>query len=279
MMSGSEILQKSADNYQPLGHLDPQGFRDNITFTTFPAPADLVPFVNHFWTISWERTGKQPYISEQLLHQPFVDVFISNDEAGVQCTFRNKKEYRAEGRGRIIGARLHPGAFHAFWHWSMSNLHDQNIALERVFPEVTQMFQDTILSQPDDEALASLAELLRSKNPQPDSNIELVSSILAIIEEEHLQTVSSVAKRIAKSERWLQQLFQEYVGVGIKWVLQRNKLIEAASVIREKGSPNWAALAYDLGYSSQQHFISDFKKVTGWTPRQYKIQINQSSLN
>jgi AraC-like DNA-binding protein len=29
-------------------------------------------------------------------------------------------------------------------------------------------------------------------------------------------------------------------------------------------------MAYDLGYSSQQHFITDFKQVLGQTPVQYK---------
>ena len=37
--------------------------------------------------------------------------------------------------------------------------------------------------------------------------------------------------------------------------------------------PDWAALAYDLGYSSQQHFITNFKRVLGKTPVQYKKEL------
>jgi AraC-like DNA-binding protein len=33
--------------------------------------------------------------------------------------------------------------------------------------------------------------------------------------------------------------------------------------------PNWADLAYELGYSSQQHFITQFRQVLGKTPVQY----------
>ena len=73
--------------------------------------------------------------------------------------------------------------------------------------------------------------------------------------------------------RSIQQLFSEYVGVGLKWLLQRDKLLEAAQYIRENNKPDWAALGYDLGYSSQQHFITDFKRVLGKTPVQYKKEL------
>jgi AraC-like DNA-binding protein len=82
--------------------------------------------------------------------------------------------------------------------------------------------------------------------------------------------VAAVAKAYGRSERWLQQLFRDYVGVGLKWLLQRHKLLAAAELIRETDRPNWAAIAYELGYSSQQHFIRDFKQVLGKTPVQYK---------
>jgi len=38
--------------------------------------------------------------------------------------------------------------------------------------------------------------------------------------------------------------------------------------------PNYAAIAYDLGYSSQQHFISAFKQVLGKTPLQYRKELS-----
>lgn len=38
----------------------------------------------------------------------------------------------------------------------------------------------------------------------------------------------------------------------------------------ETSEPDWTAIAYDLGYSSQQHFITDFRTVLGVTPVQYE---------
>ena len=148
-------------------------------------------------------------------------------------------------RGHIIGVRFKPGAFHAFWHWSMAGLRDTTIALERIFPEANKKFIEETLALSDNEAVQALATLLLTKNPQPDPNIAIVNEIIATIETENLQTVKDVAKSINKSERWLQQLFQEYVDIGIKWLLQRNKLLEAAKTIRETEDPDWTAMAYN----------------------------------
>jgi AraC-like DNA-binding protein len=39
--------------------------------------------------------------------------------------------------------------------------------------------------------------------------------------------------------------------------------------------PN-GSTTHELGYSSQGHFITDFKQVTGKTPRQYKKDVTQN---
>ena len=52
--------------------------------------------------------------------------------------------------------------------------------------------------------------------------------------------------------------------------MQRKRLIAAAAQIRDSDAPDWIGIAYDLGYSSQQHFITDFTTVLGATPVQYK---------
>ncbi|MCG7216450.1 helix-turn-helix domain-containing protein [Paenibacillus mucilaginosus] len=273
-MSTITVLQKSADIYQTGGKLDPSGFERHINFETYVPPVCLTPFVNHFWTIRWNIATGQPYISEQVMHRPYVDVYLSAHESGIQCSFRDKRDYEAADNGRIIGARFKPGAFHAFWRRSLAGLHNETIPLQNVFTEADQAFIENTLSLQDDAAVGALAELLQAQSPQYDPNIETINRIITAIETDRLQTVGDVAEWVGKSERWLQQLFQDYVGIGIKWQLQRNKLLTAAKFIRECDNPDWADIAYDLGYSSQQHFITDFKRVLGETPLQYKKKLS-----
>ncbi len=265
----NDVLQKSAGNYEPRGRLDPLGFERHVRFDTYLPPADLVPFLEHFWTIHWDLAGAA-YHSDEVMHRPYVDVFISREQSGIQGTFRGKRTYVAAGSGRIVGVRFRPGAFHAFWSGRLADLQDRILDLQEVFPAIDRPYIEHVSSLDDDTALHRLLALLRAKQPQPDANIDLLNAMIAAIEtDENLQTVTAVARAFHRSERWIQQFFQDYVGIGAKWLLQRYRLLAAAKQIRQTDQPDWAALAYDLGYSSQQHFIADFKDVLRNTPLQY----------
>lgn len=273
-MKTTAVLQKSAEKYEPTGHLDPTGFQRHISFNTYVPGSKLKAFIDHFWVISWDKSNEQPYISEQVMQRPYVDIFISTTESGIQCTFRGKKAYKASGAGRIIGARFKPGAFHAFWQGPFAKLYDKTIALQQVFPEADKHFIAYLLSLDDQTAVKALEQFILNKKPEGDPNIELINDIITAIEnDKELTTVTAIAKKFHRSERWLQQFFSTYVGLGIKWLLQRQKLLSAAKYIREHEQVNWADLAYDLGYSSQQHFITDFKRVLGKTPVAYKKEL------
>lgn len=208
------------------------------------------------------------------MHRPFVDVFISADEAGIQGTFRGKRTYVAAGTGKIIGARFRPGAFHALWSGKMSELQDSVVPLQRLLPGLDLHEQQRLLALPDHAM--EFAELLRSLRPQADPNIEIINQLIITIEADDPNlTVSDVARRIGRSERWIQALFAEYVGAGLKWFLKRHMLLSATERIRQTEQPDWTAIAYDLGYSSQQHFIADFKSTVGLTPLQYKKHLEE----
>ena len=265
-----DVLQKSADNYEPRGRLDPIGYEQHVRFRTYVPPNDLAPFVAHGWTIRWEHAGGT-YYAEEVMHRPYTDVFVSLQQSGIQGTFRGKRTYGAAGSGRIVGVRFRPGAFHAFWSGAIAELLDSIIDVQRVFPQADGRYIEQLLACDDQTAIDALFQLLRAKNPQADVNIELIHAIIIAVEtDESLWTVSAVAKAFGRSERWLQQLFRDYIGLGLKWLLQRNRLLAAVQHIRESDQPNWATIAYDLGYSSQQHFITAFKQVVGKTPLQYK---------
>lgn len=262
------VFQKSAEPYDPRGRLDPAGFDRHVQFRTIAPPAELAPFIEHFWVIRWDG-AQGHFASPEVMHRPYVDVFLSAQESGIQGTFRGRRTYSAAGSGRILGIRFVPGAFHAFWPGEMADLQDKVVPLTKVFPWADADGIKGILAAGDDAAIAAMAT--RLSPPPLDPEIGLINEIIAAVEvDENLNTVAAVARVFGRSERWLQQIFRNYLGIGLKWLLQRRRLLMAAQHIRENDEPDWAGIAYDLGYSSQQHFITDFKAVLGVTPVQYK---------
>lgn len=266
------VFQKPAERgepYEPRGRLDPEGFARHVQFRTVAPPADLQRFIEHFWVIRWD-SALGGFESDEVMHRPYVDLFLSAGESGIQGTFRGKRTYSAVGSGRIVGVRFRPGAFHVLWPGEMADLQDKVVPLSSVFPWAEAAVIDAILDRSDDAVIAALVERIRAASPVADGTLEEINAIIAAVEaDERLTTVGAVGDAFGRSERWLQQAFRDYLGIGLKWLLQRKRLLAAAAEIRASDEPDWAGIAYDLGYSSQQHFITDFRTVLGATPVQY----------
>jgi AraC-like DNA-binding protein len=89
------------------------------------------------------------------------------------------------------------------------------------------------------------------------------------MDETTILKVDNLIERFNYSKRTLQRLFRQYVGVSPKWIIQRYRLHEAAEQIASGQAENWPALAVDLGYFDQAHFIRDFKAIVGQSPAEY----------
>lgn len=61
-------------------------------------------------------------------------------------------------------------------------------------------------------------------------------------------------------------MFHTYVGVGIKWIILRYRLLAATQLAIQPDTQSWTKIAAELGYTDQSHFINDFKRIIGKTP-------------
>jgi AraC-like DNA-binding protein len=132
-----------------------------------------------------------------------------------------------------------------------------------------------VLAHADDrEAIAVLEGFLRSFQPTSDPAMELAGELVArIAAERDITRVEQVVASSGLTLRGLQRLFRERVGASPKWVIQRYRLIEASVRLANDPALDGAALALDLGYADQAHFIRDFKRVVGRPPGSYARQL------
>lgn len=80
-------------------------------------------------------------------------------------------------------------------------------------------------------------------------------------------TVNSVAEHCNLSPDYLSHLFKTEMGVNLSSYINHQKL-ELSQTLLWEGYDN-EKICYTLGFSSQSHFISSFKKEYGITPGEY----------
>jgi AraC-like DNA-binding protein len=260
------------------------GVRDvGFRLDRVPAPPDLAALVERFWLVSWDLpAGRRSSVT--LLPQPCVNLVLDRGAVTVAGVGRERFTYPYEGRGQVFGVKFRPGAFLPFLRQPVSRLTDRTVPVAELLgpADAALITRDLAAAAPDLDALVdTAARHLRAHWPPPDPDVARVGEIVhALLYDRTVTRVGDVSRRYGLSARTLQRLFQRYVGVGPKWVLSRYRLHEAAARLAagtDTAVPagalprpgTWAAVAVDLGYFDQSHFIRDFTRAVGLTPAAY----------
>ncbi|MFF8600815.1 DUF6597 domain-containing transcriptional factor [Streptomyces sp. NPDC015232] len=262
-----------------------------------PAP-ELRPYLEHYWLIDWDLT--EPYVSQVVPH-PSVNVVFERgvrpagtaahapsvvDSAVVSGVGLELFTRELTGTGRVCGVQFRPGGFRPFAPgWPVSHWTGRIAPLEEAFPEpepepgagpesrVTRP-SDVVAPDGDHARVAALDAFLLARGPAPDPAAREAMALVELVRTDRaMRRVSALARTAGLSPRSLQRLFASHVGVGPKWVILRYRIHEALERTEygdgAPGTPDWAGLAADLGYSDQAHLVRDFTATVGVPPTAY----------
>jgi AraC-like DNA-binding protein len=249
------------------GILDPEAARRHYRLTRYAPAADLAHLVERHWIVEWDL--RAPF-TQVLVTHPVVNLVFEPRVALVHGVVTGRGAKTIAGRGKAVGVKFRPGGFHPFLPVPAHTLTDTALSLREAFG--SDPHAEVLAAGEDRAQIAVVERWLRSLAPGEDRvALEVGGAFRRILADPSLTRVDDLAAATGRSPRALQRLFREYVGVSPKWVLQRLRLQEAAERMTG-GAGDWAALAVDLGYFDQAHFIHDFRRVVGRSPAEYAAQ-------
>jgi AraC-like DNA-binding protein len=245
----SRILPRST-----RGILNARAALESFQVTRIAPVAELAPYVDYYWVLVWDLRGREPH-RQQVLTRPAVHMtFTGYLTAG---TTRDrvvgvvKDEFVEEiaDEGRVVGAGFLPGGFRPFLGAPLSTITGRMPRVHEVFGAAGKELCAEVFGSPGaEDAVARLESFLLARRPAaPDPRAALAAGIVArIAERPGLVRVGDLAAEVGMGPRSLQRLFQEYVGVGPKWVIRRHRMLEAAERAAAGTPVDWPALAAAL---------------------------------
>lgn len=253
-----------------VGLLHPALSAKNFNLARYYPSAELSFFIEHYWIVRWDLRGCPPFLSE-LLPNASVDLVIERGQSGVFGLVTGKFCHLLEGKGQVAAVKFRPGAFYPFFCQPVSAITDRALSLYDMFGMAGIALESEILSLDDDVAIIDrLESFLRIHLPREDAQVVLANEIIDCIHATRaILRVDNLVGEFGLSKRSLQRLFQTYVGVSPKQVIQRRRLQEATEHLASGKIIDWPRLAVELGYFDQAHFIRDFKTIVGMTPAAY----------
>ena len=241
-----------------------------------PSP-EFAPFIEHFWNVSWDFAD-QPAHRVATLPHPSVHLVFERGNTALGGVRTGRFSRLLADESFVFGVKFRPASFHAFYGRDLSTLTNREIDPASVFGPTIHALEERVLScaMPADR-LRVVEEFLRVRLPEVDPLADRLNRLIAyIVHTPGIVRAEQLEPNFGGSLRRLQRLFRRYVGVSPKWVIARYRIHEALERIHRATPISWAALATDLGYSDQAHFIRDFKVLVGQTPGAYSRALRLS---
>lgn len=250
----------------------------------FPGLA-LSPFIDRFWQIR-EPADSLISASETIIPDGQTELIFNWGD-----TFERKGkdgQYRAQGQAFLVGQinegmkirstgtteffsiRFRSNGLYPFIRASMHAFSGYDVPVDELFPNCHQLVEGVLEAQSFAERV-KIAEsfLIGLQGRSFQQQVTLDHAIQTIDAHTGMLPIKSLADQVGCSQRQLERHFNRCVGLSAKQYARIVKFQHVFSGFETGEVPNWARLAVDRGYFDQAHFIHEFKRFTGKSPKQY----------
>ena len=247
----------------------------------FPAGAELDPWVEHLWTVDWDRGGAPPTESA-VISFPALHLTAEGGPAGelrhgvalpatlVHGAVSRVFRVQLSGTGWVVGARFRPGGALAWTGTEAALLTDRAVPAAELPGPAPGALHEVVAGLAPGERAERFRAALAAHRPRTGTvDTELGDLVSRMAADASLVRAEQLVEVSGWSMRTLQRRFRHHLGVSPKWVLARFRLQEAALAIEREPDVDLAGLAVRLGWYDQAHLTNDFRRMLGETPRGY----------
>ena len=177
----------------------------------------------------------------------------------------------------LMTIEFKPAGLYALTGITQSELTDLTIPFEAVNPKLTKLISDIVEKAESIHALVSNLDMLLLENMYAAYHPQLKLTLQNIFDCAGNMTIKKLSDEIHYSERQLNRIFKQHVGVSAK---PFSRLIRINNTFRLLKKYNHLTVVSDMaGFHDLSHFIRDFKLVCGMTPQEYRNNMSDFYIN
>ncbi|MDI3324090.1 helix-turn-helix domain-containing protein [Pontibacterium granulatum] len=254
----------------------------HLNLRLYNPAAPLRPYIKNYWFISAPenatlRTEYLPCDTGCGITFSFNSRLVMGDSAisqGCLISGPNTTSLPLQLGDQIdaVGIRFHPGMAYPFFQEPLNEFIAPIEPTDRVQQrlELNQIY-DTLASNASTAARVTQLDswLMHLLERSVGVSSELHKA-LDWLDNQTLQPITSLSEQINLSQRQLERLFKQWVGISPKHYSRLLRVNHARSTLRDaSGTLSLTEAALNAGYFDQAHFNREFKQVVGLTPGQY----------
>lgn len=250
-------------------------------------PTDILrPYIKYYWVYATDKVA----LTDVIYPSGYVELAI-NLSAGNLTTIINNQQIQmpnTEVLGQltvpakllipegiaVLVTRFYSHAPSLFFPNKVADFTNTSISLTDIFGEQAAQLYLQLMEQDSLKQKINVLELFLiqqlKKNEKRLSRLKLVERMCyhALNDEEKFN-IENLASTYGYSERHLQKLFLEFVGLTPKAFYNIQRFNKSLKFVQSSYS-SLTSIAYECGYYDQSHFIKAFKTFSGITPFQFQ---------
>jgi AraC-like DNA-binding protein len=236
----------------------------------------LAPFVDHLWEKQVEESGIIPYDIETIFPEDQTvltysfgkeyyrshantDHFKSINGVQLEGLHQAPNFYKHQPGIHIFGVKFRVGGLFAFLSSSISSTNNESTDAHTLLSNLPLLNQTMGFDQRCELMETYLLSHLIEKQAKKYLKLLLM-----------LQDLEVDSTIIPSSYKTLSRLFQEVIGISPKEYVQIKRINQSLALFASTKDIKSQDLADQLGYYDSAHFINEFKKYTGKTPKSLK---------
>lgn len=226
---------------------------------------DLAPVAGRVDRFEWLPDGRTALVFRVLAGGQDGDVAVLGPRT--RALFKTPT-----GVVRVVVLQFKPGWSAALLGVAASALTDRIVPLTDLWGRPGATLTGELLEARSlPEVLGRISNTLtsRARETTESSSARLARRAARLLEGDavRLTGVTGVAAQLGVSDRHLRRAFTETIGITPRDFARGVRLRRAVRLTAT--SQNWVRIAADAGYYDQAHLITDFRKLTGLTPRAF----------
>jgi AraC-like DNA-binding protein len=190
--------------------------------------------------------------------------------------FDHYSHYKSVGKTNLIIVKFTPLGGYLFLQQDMRELQNLTLPLKKFYKhDYTSLMLDLKSAPEDIDKVNILQNYILEKSIMTfDSANEMKKIIDVMIETKGKISIPELAEIAEMSISSLEKKFNKYIGFNPKTFCRIQTMMDFFAKQKAEPNKNLYDLAIECGYHDQSHFIKDFKKFTGTSPKKYLRSID-----
>lgn len=236
---------------------------------------ELRSYVRYYWTLKSDEPFSNltfPIGCPQMIFHRGTPLYIPElssrqNKFTVSGQVNFPAHIASDGNTEMIVAVFYPHTIGLFIDTPPSAFYNQEISGYDIENRQLNQLADLIFECKDSELAISLIEQWLTSRIKPSLNVKRIGAALSTTLFNPSTQVDRLAEIACLGKKQFMRVFRECVGMNPK---EYGRIVRFQRALRmmQLGSRNNTDIAYANGYADQSHFIRDFHKFSGMTPRQ-----------